>query len=156
MKVLVIEDDQYKAKQLITFLHSSFNTTAIDIASSVSSGMNKIKSNKFDLILLDMSLPTYDVGPSETGGRPQGFGGLELLRYIDRLNILTPIIIVTQYERFPDKGLKYLDLDSLNTMLLHEHTLTYRGLVFFATTNDNWKNNLRDAIDKILESKTLK
>lgn len=155
MKVLVVEDDQYKAKQLITFLRDSFVTTAVNIAPSVSSGMNKIKSSEFNLILLDMSLPTYDVGPSETGGRPQGFGGQELLRYIDRLNISTPVIVVTQYERFSDKGQVYLDLDGLNKMLLQEHPLTYRGLVFFASTNDNWKDGLRDKIGEILERKTL-
>ncbi len=153
MRVLVVEDDQYKAKQLSAFLRDSFETAVVDIASSVSSGMNRIKSGEFDLILLDMSLPTYDVGPSEAGGRPQSFGGRELLRYIDRLNIITPVIVVTQYERFSDKGKEHLDLESLNDMLFKQHSLTYQGLVFFASTNDNWRDSLRSAIVNILTHK---
>ena len=94
-------------------------------------------SNKFDFILLDMSLPTYDVGPSETGGRPQSFGGRELLRYIDRKNIIIPVIVVTQYERF-NKGQEYLDLDGLHKMLMREHSLTYRACVLCGT-NEDWK-----------------
>lgn len=150
MKVLVVEDDQYKTKQLVTFLRDCFKITAIDIAWSVSSGMKKIISSKFDLILLDMSLPTYDLGPSETGGRPQSFGGRELLRYIDRMNIVTPVIVVTQYERF-NKGQEYLDLDGLHRMLMREHSSTYRGLVFYASTNEDWKDRLRSTIGEILE-----
>jgi hypothetical protein len=47
-----------------------------------------------------MTMPTYDVTPSERGGRTRVFGGREILRAIARRKLPARVIVVTQFESF--------------------------------------------------------
>jgi len=92
-----------------------------------------------------MSLPTFDIGPGEPGGRPQGFGGIEVLRYIDRFGLLVPVIVVTAYEAFAREG-RQIDLDSLKSQLKTAHPRTFRGVVFYNSLLGAWSEELARAI----------
>src|SRR5690242_20184685 len=128
MKVLVVEDDEFKRKRIAEAVHSHLPDADIFLEKAVNSGLAAIVETQPDLILLDMSLTTFDVGPNEPGGRPQNFGGLEILRHMDRLEVLTPVIVITQHERFA-RGTQEVHLSAVRKELLEQHGQVFKGLI---------------------------
>ncbi len=109
MRILVDEDDEFKAADLLRILMVILPDATVTRAASVTSALRAISSNRFDLIVLDMSLPTFDLSGPGGGGSPQGQGGIELLRLARRINVLAQYIIVTQ---FPDIEIGLFDVSS--------------------------------------------
>ena len=95
-----------------------------------------------------MSLTTFDVGPRESGGRPQNFGGLEILRHMERLQIVIPVIVITQHERFA-AGRKEIHLAAVHKELEEEHGQVFKGLVYYNSAKGSWEKILRTLINKI-------
>jgi len=82
MKILLIEDDEEKAAILAEFIKVEFPSIEIDLARSFGSGLRSLMKGAFvyRLLLLDMSMPIYDVTPTEPGGgKPESFAGSEIL-----------------------------------------------------------------------------
>ena len=62
MKILIVEDDENKLNNLKDFINEYYlNEVNIDICHSFQSGLESILINKYDLLLLDMSLPNFDL-----------------------------------------------------------------------------------------------
>ncbi|WP_075306391.1 hypothetical protein [Hyalangium minutum] len=145
MNVLIIEDDQFKFKQLSSFVKEAFPLCTILSARSVHSGKIEIRARSFDIVLLDMSLPSYDIGGEEPGGRPQAFGGRELLGYMDFLELATPVIVVTQFERF-DTGDDEIEIETLGETLKESYPGNFRGIIYYNAASEQWKHMLIDAM----------
>lgn len=145
MKVLIVEDDERKRFQLERFVESLHMGCSIQIAKSYHSALQSIIANRFDFILLDMTMPTYDIGHDEDGGRPQAYAGREILRQLDRRKMSSPVIVVTQYDVFGE-GADALTRSQLDRQLRDEHPLTYKGTVYYNAASDEWKAQLRRVI----------
>jgi CheY-like chemotaxis protein len=145
--MLIIEDDEIKREQLISFIKESFPEIQIIAVKSTQSALMKITSNKYDLIILDMTLPTFDYGGDEDGGRIRAYGGRDILRQMNRHRITTPVIMVTQFDRF-GKGDESLTLEELDFELQTEHQINYKGSVYYNAAYDDWKSNLHKLILK--------
>ena len=62
MNLLLIEDDNNKSKQIINSIQEAyFNNVNISEAHSFQKGMKKIRTENYNCLLLDMTLPTYDI-----------------------------------------------------------------------------------------------
>lgn len=143
VKILVVEDEAPKQTHIVRFLESLATGTHVVVARSVNSAIDAIEANCPHLILLDMSLPTFDIGDGESGGRPQGFGGVEVLRHMVLAEIKCPVIVVTGYEAFPREGGKPVDLTEMRMELEQEFPSLFCGLLHFNSTFDEWKQTLR-------------
>lgn len=145
MKILIIEDDEFKQRKLEDATRDIVDDADIELSKSVNSGLSKLVEGSFDLVLLDMSLTTFEVGPNEIGGRPQNFGGIEVLRNMDRLELRTPVIVITQHERFKVGGEEKL-LNDLYTELKEDHDDNFLDLVYYNSANDEWRRRLKHVI----------
>lgn len=154
MKVLLIEDEDTKLAPILSFLKSKFPFMVIQIARSVKSGIEALTSEQPELLLLDMSLPTFDISASEPGGRPQGSGGLEIMRYIDMMEMSTPIIVITAYEAFSRKGGRQVDLSLLSEELLEDFPETFKGIVYFNPMFGDWTKDLEILLNTVLQRRT--
>ena len=96
---MLVEDEAPKREHIQRFLDAVGFAIELVFARSVNSALDKLESEKPDLLLLDMSLPTFDIGERESGGRPQGFGGTEVLRQMEMLGLSCPTIVITGYEK---------------------------------------------------------
>lgn len=141
MNILVAEDESQKLSHIIDFVEEIFPEASIRVAKSVRSAIDEVEESTPDLILLDMSLPTFDVGPGETGGRPQGFGGVEVLRQMDFLDTTCNVFVVTAYEGFDD-GNRAVNLSGLTDELRAEHPSTFRGAVYYGGLGGIWRDEL--------------
>lgn len=70
MKTLLVEDVDAKAERVISVLEETISGIEIDRAKSFRSGVQKLETDAYDLLLLDMMLPIRDGEPAvEQGGR---------------------------------------------------------------------------------------
>jgi CheY-like chemotaxis protein len=151
MRLLIVEDEAPKLQNVKELALELNLFDELFEARSVGSALRALREDTFDLVILDMSLPTFDIGVGEGGGRPQGFGGQEVLRYMDRYAVATPVIVATAFEAFAEKG-KAIDLKDLEKSLLSQHPEIFRGIVFYNTMFSKWRDDLRGQIKKVLES----
>ncbi|MFL1873620.1 hypothetical protein ACIKT0_00045 [Hansschlegelia beijingensis] len=142
MRVVLAEDEDSKRDKIKAFLLSSVPGLDIIETRSVRGTTKLFRLGPMpDLLLLDMSLPTFDIAAGEPGGRPQGFGGLEVVRYLERDGLRVPIIVVTQHPAFPKDG-NLVDLAGVQDMVKKEAPSNYRGLIYYNTLTGTWQPEL--------------
>ncbi len=141
MKILLVEDDENKRDRISDFLGRHYPQSTLAHAKSYQSGLKQLLTGSFNLVLLDMSIPTFDVTEIDDGGRPQAYGGRELLKQMDRRKICTPVLVVTQFARFGDHR-DALTLEQLDSTLRNEHSATYKGAVYYDSALEGWKDEL--------------
>jgi DNA-binding response OmpR family regulator len=144
MKVLVVEDDDDKRDELAAFIDRHYTVTGLDTARSFQSGLKKILADRPDFILLDMTMPNFDRSVVEDGGRPHPFAGREILRQMVRSRVSTPVLVVTQFDRFGEES-DYMTLQQLTDELARKFP-NYIGAVQFKGNVDDWKPALVQAI----------
>ena len=145
MKILIIEDDPNKAGQLMKFLEEELFSITIVLKKSYKSGLKELLSDDYDLILLDMSMPTFDITIEESGGKPLPFAGKEILRQMKRRNVTIPAIIVTQFESFGEAE-KKITLDKLKNELNQEFLQIYIDTIYYNPAGSDWKKLLLNLI----------
>jgi DNA-binding NarL/FixJ family response regulator len=147
MNLLLIEDNNYKIEQLVTFIADEFPSWQVEIKKSYHSGLKEIiLNNNYDLILLDISMPTYDIKPGETGGDPIPLAGKLILKEMYLREIEAKVIVVTMYENFVD-GTKLMALDK---QFHEEFSSNYKGYVYFSPGNTIWKDELKLKMKQVL------
>ena len=150
MKLLIVEDDENKRHQLSELIQEKFPNVSVDMARSLQSGLRTIIKVKYDLIILDMTMPTYDISVDEDGGRPRAYAGREILRQMERRKIFVPVILVTQFDRFGE-GSESITLSEIDAQLFSEHKVNYRGSVFYNPALEEWKTSLFKIINRLME-----
>lgn len=149
MKILIIEDDEYKAKQLIDFLKSKYDNENLNlcIKGAFQSGMDAISKNNYDIILLDMSMHSFEENTQQrSAGRHRPYGGREILNEMKRKNLFIPTIVVTQFSIFGE-GDERLDAIQLDKLLNRDYSEMYFGMIHYNASILNWKDKLYDTIE---------
>lgn len=150
MFILVADDEGPKLESIVETVGLAAPQAELAQARSVRAALDILRDKSAHIVVLDMSLPTFDVAPGEQGGRPQNYGGIELLRYMKFYRIASPVFIVTQYEVFPDKG-GHVDLSDLGARLKREHTANFRNIIYYGgATDDVWRRALTDGISELI------
>ncbi|WP_109808767.1 LytR/AlgR family response regulator transcription factor [Sphingosinithalassobacter portus] len=149
MNILLIEDEAPKRDNIRSLLEQMGLIALVSEARSVGSAIRALRTSSFDLVILDMSLPTFDIAVGESGGRPQGFGGVEVLRYMDRFKLRSAVIVVTAYPAFSEGNLE-IDLKSLTDQLRDQHPTIFKGIVFYNSMFSEWREELRVGIEGLL------
>ncbi|GHD21258.1 response regulator transcription factor [Tianweitania populi] len=142
----LVEDEDFKRRHIQEFISLEFPQANIITSRSVTSAIDNLDNRLPHVLLLDMSLPTFDIGEAEGGGRPQGFGGIEVLRHLKFSGFAFPVIVVTGYETFT-KGAVYVDLHELERELKEEFPDLVQSVLYFNSAFDDWKEQLRISIE---------
>ncbi|RYY00600.1 response regulator [bacterium] len=147
MKILFIEDHPYKQGQVLGFLSEKYPKSLVTTRNSYNSGLKELKQNytDYDLLLLDISMPNYDISAEESGGDFLPLAGKLILKEMYLREIPTQVIVVTMHGSFED-GTKMIDL---HNDLKNEFSENYVGYVYFSAVSTDWKNQLKTLIDKL-------
>lgn len=147
MNILIVEDDKYKSADLHKFLQAFYDDVSIVLRESLASGLFEIENNRsYDLILLDMSMPSFDKTYQDpSGGTPESYAGDEFLAHMSLMQINIPVIVVTQYDNFgPDENQK--NLNSLKQELENNYRPFYLGAVYYQINSTSWYRPLRELL----------
>ncbi|MBD8741655.1 response regulator [Pseudomonas fluorescens] len=146
--ILIVEDNNHKREKIISFLKDKFPLWSISEAHSFTAGCQRVLENAYDVILLDMSLPTYDKSATESGGRFRTFGGREIARKVVRRKIQSKILFITQFESFSERGHSQT-LQSIDGELHIECGTAYLGLVYYDSSKSIWKEKISIALGSL-------
>jgi CheY-like chemotaxis protein len=144
MKILIVENDPLKSSQIELFLQEiGLANSEINICKSFQSGLESILTKHYDFLILDMSIPTFDITEMDDGGETLDRGGEIILQEMEREGIKIKALILTQYEEFGGVSLEEID----NT-LKEEFPDFYLGCIYYNTIQVNWQNELKEIILK--------
>lgn len=96
-KVLIVEDDVHKLDSLTVFIGTHLSNSEITLAKSLQEAINIINQKSFDLVLVDMAIPSHPIVQGE--GSPISLlnGGLEVILELSSLERSDDCIVITQF-----------------------------------------------------------
>ncbi len=139
-RILLVDDDDYKIANIKAFLKET-NEYEISVEKALNPGLRRLLRENFDLILLDMSMPTFKITESKNFN---SFGGVEFLKEMKRKKNTTPVIIITQYEIFGE-GMSRKTAETIDQEC-RDAFCNYKGIVIYSSTKNTWKEKLLGAI----------
>jgi CheY-like chemotaxis protein len=139
MKVLLIEDEEHKANDLVSrLLANGISREDLVLVSGVRQAVLNVTQEHYDLIVVDMALPTFSNGVEDSsGGAAQAVGGLEVLRALSAAGASAKIIIVTQYPEIILGGNK-LKLHQAARVLSSKYKQEVLGAVLYSYKTAEW------------------
>ena len=145
-RILLVEDYEEKAKDIRKFLQEKFPNAKVFNCASYNSAQEMIfeAEDEYDLILLDMSMSTFDLNDDASGGLPEPAAGQNILEGMYLRNISTPVIVVTMYNVFGRKELATFDKE-----LKEQYPDNYRSYVYYSAQKGDWRNILEQQIKSI-------
>jgi CheY-like chemotaxis protein len=150
--ILVIEDDEPKQRSIVGFLRDVVaDDIDVSTAESLASAIAVLSSQKVTFAIVDMSIPTFDfVKDRRGGGQPQGFGGADILRFIDSETTGTKSVVLTQYEEFVlPRDSKRRDPRGLEAVLRDELDERFLGVIHYTGQHGAWRQSLREVLESI-------
>lgn len=147
MKIIFIEDHPLKQAQINKHIEDKFSNVEITNKNSYISGLKELIQNyqKYDILLLDISMPNYDISSEDSGGDWMPLAGKKILKEMYLRDISTKAIVVTMHGSFED-GTKITELD---TNLKSEFPENYIGYVYYSQINEDWKDKLETLLKGI-------
>lgn len=141
MTVLIIDDSDYKIESLEELLRPLPYVGKIRVARSFHGGLHAILSDKPDIILMDMSIPTSERDDGSPDGRDRMFGGRELMAEMQFHHVTAHVIVVTQFDQFgaPDQA---ITLEALLDELHNRFPSLFLGGVYYNIVDSGWKLKL--------------
>lgn len=149
MKILIIEDDSNKMRRIAHEIREICKDAQLTEARSYQSGVRSLMSNQFDFLLLDMSLPIFDISHEEDGFQVDPFSGRNILQEMKRKNVHVPTAVITMFETFGE-GLDLMTLEELDKDLADKYPAIYREVIYYNSSEINWKESLRNFLKESL------
>lgn len=145
MIIYLIEDDDLKARRVKQYLGRTYPSARVEHLRSYQSGLKAIERGLPDLLLLDMTMPTFDQGGQTREGRPRSMGGRDIMRKMLRKNLVCPVIVVTQFESFGE-GEDNISYQQLKEACAQEFPTLFRGMAQYHATSSAWEAELNEMI----------
>lgn len=152
MEILYVEDEKNKAGQVIQVIEENIPSVNILLRNSYNAALMEIaRGNNLDLILLDMSLPLYDISEAmeyEEDNDFETFAGIDLLEELTRINSKKKVIIITAFDVLGEDENR-INLEQLDKKMKREYSDNYRGIIYYNSSSLEWCHKLVELI-KIL------
>ena len=147
--IMLIEDDQKKIEDIKNFISQSFKDIQLITKESYQSGLKELIRNHYELLLLDMSIPTWDKNTNHSGGDYQKFGGYRILKELSRKGKLLPTVLISMFDEFGESD-RTITLKQIDDLLKKEYPEKYIGAIFYSASQTEWKDNLKSILQKAI------
>lgn len=148
-KILFIEDNKTKAEAVKKFVLDNFDKYDITIKESFTSGLRELFTNNFDVLFVDMSLPTREGASSNSINNFEQLGGHKIMSEMKRKKMLLPTILITMFSEF-GVGKSFMDIKELDEILSGEFKDFYKGYIYYSSQEESWKENLKISLEKLI------
>lgn len=146
--VLIIEDDSFKMDTLVSLVRSEIINVSVHCVSDVASAVSAVDKEKFDLIIIDMALPSHPV--ISGGGSPMSLltGGLEVLFELSSLERNDNCIIVTQYYDIEIAG-QFFPVSEAAAAIKQYYACEVVACLQYSEEMSEWKNILSGLLKRL-------
>jgi CheY-like chemotaxis protein len=148
LQILLVEDDHFKADIIRNCLLSAHPMPLIQTAESVRTAIQAIQTSSFDLIVLDMALPSHNVLPGKGQVTSLLSGGLEVLFELSYKNRSDKVVVVTQYPEIEIEG-KLIPLVQAKEHLARLMGIKVLEILQFSKSEVTWSKALLQQLDEI-------
>lgn len=149
--ILIIEDNQTKRTEIEKAAHAALSCEVLGV-SSISQAYRSIEGKPWDLIILDMTFQVAQVTGLENS--KEALAGIEILQFIGRRRLDTPVIVATQHTSFTTIQMPDItSIKALDELLYELFPENYRGTVEVDLSEEGWKSELQREIINALETK---
>lgn len=148
-EVLIVEDNATKQQEIINALPPLFRD-GVFATPSIAAAYRSVANKHFDLVILDM---TFQIS-NEGGGAiaKESLAGVEVLQYMSRMRIATPVIVATQHTNFHTVELPDIDsIAKLDELLRDLFPENYVATVHVDLSGEEWKQHLAAAAESALK-----
>lgn len=140
-KILIVDDDDFKINNIKDVLNEVNANYIIDVEKSLNYGLRRIRKETFDIILLDMSMPTFNIKDSKDF---DSYGGKSFLQEMNRKKVGIPVVVITQYDLFGE-GSSQKTADNLDEEFKKSFS-NYKGMVKYSSIQNEWKTSLKESL----------
>jgi CheY-like chemotaxis protein len=145
VNIILIEDDPQKAERVSVALRELIADASIELCKSYQSGSRALEAtDQVDLVVLDMSLPTFDPIPDQRSGRPRPLGGYDLMRRAKRAGKKCPVIVLTALENF-GSGDRTFSFSELKSLCQSDFPDMFRVAIYYSQSTASWREELAAA-----------
>lgn len=149
LKILIADDTEEKINAIEeVLLNSNFLISNIEYSHSYNSTTKKLKINNFDLLILDMSMPTFDPSPNRKKSSPRALAGKDIMTKMKYRGIDIPVIIITQFDVF-GRHSDAVGLDDLVDDLSLMFPNIFMGHIYYNPQSIAWSNELINMVTVI-------
>lgn len=145
MRMLLVEDDEYKQTKVEKVLFSALTGLELVVAKSVRDAVRCMQGDCFDHIVLDIALPSHGQVPGGGAGLPMPAGGIEVLLELSFQTRNDPVTILTQYPEIEFDG-RLVDLKRAKRLLEQSINATIIDVIHFEMDQDHWEVQLKKAV----------
>ena len=151
--VHIVEDNTFKATSISDFLKGEFGEIlCTSVYGSFQSALRAIEVSVPDLIVLDMTLPTFDRKPNSREGRMRPIGGYDLMHKMKHRSLTAAVIVVTQLEQFGE-GEEEVSFSEITTRCKRDFPDFFLGSVYYDQGGLNWQGELTSLVQIFLSHK---
>lgn len=144
MNILIVEDEISKEQSIKKFIIDIIPDVEITTSRSITSAIINVRLKKFDFVILDMSLPLYDLNDMEYSedNEFEALGGKFVLDEIDRLEKNSKVILITAFDVIGE-GERQIELSQIKSELEVLYPNNYIDSIFYNSSSFEWKNQLK-------------
>jgi len=140
--IYIIEDSDLKLQKIESFLLAKgCDKEKISIYRSYQTGLQAILKAPPDLIILDMSIPTFDKSTDSREGRLRPLGGYDIMKKILFKRIKTKVVVLTQLEFFGE-GAEKISFEQLKTKCSENFADIFLDCIYYSPTESSWCKSL--------------
>lgn len=140
--VHIVEDNAIKATSISNFFHQEYESTCCtSVFGSFQSALRAIELSVPNLIVLDMTLPTFDRKPNSREGRMRPLGGYDLMHKMKHRSVTAAVIVVTQLETFGE-GEDEVSFSEITARCERDFPEFFLGSVYYDQGGLKWQNDL--------------
>lgn len=152
MKVLIVEDSEAKLTAIKGVLEATRCVVSVFTARTVVEAERAIEAQRWDFLILDISL---DIAPSKLGPRSRGsanIGGLAIAQKMFLLECEVPTVIITAFDSFTTPGPgqskgEILGFDEVKARAEKFLPGALRATLQYA--DPNWRSRLADIVREV-------
>jgi CheY-like chemotaxis protein len=144
--ILIVEDDAFKLQRISQCLERLPDNPQMTIVTSVQAAVALLAKNQYDIILLDMALPSHDI---RSGGAPASSllsGGLEIIMELAFLRRQERVVIITQYPEIEIEG-NLVSVDQAHAALRQLCDVNLAAVIHYKHEEASWEAALLKAVN---------
>ncbi|MBD9638459.1 response regulator [Ensifer sp. ENS07] len=148
MRALIVEDDSFKAHSVCDVVRKTFPSAVFTAATSVHAAVGKLQEMAFDLIMLDMALPSHQLRPGFGPTSSLLSGGLEVIMELSYLRRSDPVIVLTQFPEIEIEG-NLVNLRKAKEILIENYDANIVSVIHYRHEHPEWRISLQEEMKKI-------
>jgi CheY-like chemotaxis protein len=140
-KILIIEDDSFKLERISNCLDRLTPRPTTTVVMAVQTAVAALTNHTFDIVLLDMALPSHQTRPG--GGPPSSLlsGGMEIIMELSFLKRPERVIVITQYPEIEIEG-TLVAVDHVEETIRRIYNVNLGAVIHYKHEETEWENTL--------------